>query len=49
MRNSRKRKSGKYVLDSNLKLKRYVYRKLRFQWSPTQIAETLKVDKYPQS
>ncbi len=45
-RNSRKRKLGKYVLDDNLKLKRYVYRKLRLQWSPTQIAETLKMD-YP--
>lgn len=45
-RNSRKRKLGKYVLDGNLKLKRYVYRKLRLQWSPTQIAETLKMD-YP--
>jgi len=46
VRNSRKRKSGKYVLDDNLKLKRYVYRKLRLKWSPTQIAETLEMD-YP--
>jgi len=45
-RNSGKRKAGKYVLDGNLRLKRYVYRKLRKKWSPTQIAETLKMD-YP--
>ena len=42
VRNSGKRKAGKYDLDDNLKLKRYVYRKLRKKWSPTQIAETLK-------
>jgi len=46
VRNSGKRKSGKYFLDRNITLKRYVYRKLRLQWSPTQIAETLKMD-YP--
>jgi len=46
VRNSRKRKEGRYVLDGNLKLKRYVYRKLRLKWSPTQIAETLEKD-YP--
>lgn len=46
VRNSRKRKSGKYILDSNLRLKRYVFRKLRLEWSPTQIVETLKMD-YP--
>lgn len=45
-RNSGKRKAGKYALNDNLKLKRYVYRKLRKKWSPTQIAETLKMD-YP--
>lgn len=46
VRNSSKRKGGKYVLDDNLRLKRYVYRKLRKKWSPTQIAEILKKD-YP--
>ncbi len=46
VRNSRKRKSGKYVLDDRLRLKRYVYRKLRLKWSPVQIAETLEKD-YP--
>ena len=46
VRNSKKRRAGQYVLDDNLKLKRYVYRKLRKKWSPTQIAETLKMD-YP--
>lgn len=46
IRNSRKRKYGMYFLDDNLKLKRYVFRKLRKKWSPTQIAETLKID-YP--
>ncbi len=46
VRNSRKRKDGKYVLDQHTKLKRYVYRKLRLKWSPVQIAETLEKD-YP--
>lgn len=46
VRNSRKRKAGKYTLDDNIRLKRYVYRKLRFKWSPDQIAKTLKTD-YP--
>ena len=46
VRNSRKRKAGKYVLDGHVRLKRYVYRKLRLKWSPVQIAETLKTD-YP--
>ncbi|MEK7762941.1 MAG: IS30 family transposase [Nitrospirota bacterium] len=46
VRNSGKRRAGKYDLDDNLRLKRYVYRKLRLKWSPTQIAETLKKD-YP--
>ena len=45
-RNSRKRKAGKYALDCETKLKRYVYRKLRLKWSPVQIAETLEKD-YP--
>lgn len=46
VRNSRKRKAGKYVLDERVTLKRYVYRKLRLKWSPVQIAEMLKKD-YP--
>ena len=46
IRNSRRRKAGKYVLDGHVRLKRYVYRKLRLKWSPVQIAETLKTD-YP--
>jgi len=46
IRNSRKRKSDKRKLDDSLKLKRYIYRKLRLKWSPTQIAETLEID-YP--
>jgi len=46
VRNSRKRKAGKYALDGQVKLKRYVYRKLRLKWSPVQIAQTLKKD-YP--
>ena len=45
-RNSSKRKAGKYALDDNLRLKRYVYRKLMLQWSPNQIAQILKKD-YP--
>ncbi len=46
VRNSRKRKAGKYAIDDNLQLKRYVYSKLRLKWSPTQIVKTLKKD-YP--
>lgn len=46
VRNSRKRRSGKYALDNSVKLKRYVYRKLRLKWSPVQIAETLESE-YP--
>lgn len=41
-RNSSKRKKGKYKLDNNVKLKKYVYAKLRIEWSPEQIAKTLK-------
>lgn len=41
-RNSRKRKAGKHKLDDHLKLKRYVYKKLRLKWSPVQIAKTMK-------
>ncbi len=46
VRNSSKRRGGKYALDNSVKLKRYVYRKLRHKWSPVQIAETLKSE-YP--
>jgi len=46
IRNSRKRKTDKRKLDDILKLKRYLYRKLRLKWSPAQIAETLEID-YP--
>lgn len=46
VRNSRKRRGGKYALDENVRLKRYVYRKLRLKWSPAQIVETLEKD-YP--
>ena len=46
LRNSRKRRGGKYALDDTVQLKRYVYRKLRLKWSPTQIAEILEKD-YP--
>ncbi len=37
VRNSRKRRGGKYALDDNIRLKRYVYRKLRLKWSPAQM------------
>ena len=46
VRNSRKRKVSKYVLDERVMLKRYVYRKLRLKWFPVQIAEMLEKD-YP--
>lgn len=46
VRNSRKRKAGKYILDSNEELRKYVYGKLRIQWSPVQIAQMLEKD-YP--
>ena len=45
-RNSSKRKSGKYILGENLKLKRYIHKKLRLKWSPAQIAKELPID-YP--
>lgn len=45
-RNASKRKIGKKVLNDNLKLKRYIYRKLRKKWSPEQIAKELPKD-YP--
>lgn len=43
LRNSRKRRLGNYVLDHKHQLKRYIYRKLRLKWSPTQIANTLEM------
>jgi len=43
-RNSKKRKRGKRKLDSDLRLKRYVYKKLRLKWSPVQIAKELEKD-----
>lgn len=46
VRNSRKRRAGKYTLDDSVKLKRYIYRKLRLKWSPVQIAENMKSE-YP--
>jgi len=45
-RNASKRKSGKFKLDSNQKLKQYIFRKLKLKWSPVQIAEELEKD-YP--
>jgi IS30 family transposase len=45
-RNSSKRKKGKTKLDKNIELKNYVYTKLRIEWSPEQIAKTLK-RRYP--
>lgn len=42
VRNSRRRKAGKYMLDQNNELRGYMYKKLRLKWSPTQIAELLK-------
>ena len=45
-RNSSKRKKGKRKLNYELKLKRYIYKKLRKKWSPKQIAKELEKD-YP--
>jgi len=45
-RNASKRKSGKSILEDNLKLKCYIYRKLRKKWSPEQVAKELYKD-YP--
>lgn len=44
IRNASKRKIGKNILSVNLKLKRYIYRKLRKRWSPEQIAKELPKD-----
>lgn len=46
-RNASKRKAGQKILVDNLKLKRYIYKKLRKKWSPEQIAKELPVD-YPE-
>ena len=40
-------RAGKNILDDHLKLKRYIYRKLRKKWSPEQIAKELPKD-YPE-
>ena len=45
-RNARKRKQDKRFLKTNIKLKRYIYKKLRLKWSPVQIAKELEKD-YP--
>lgn len=45
-RNAAKRKSGRYKLNGNPELWRYIRRKLKKKWSPKQIAEELKID-YP--
>ena len=45
-RNLSKRKKGKRKLNHELRLKRYIYKKLRKKWSPRQIAEELEID-YP--
>jgi len=45
-RNASKRKSGKFRLDDNQCLKRYIYKKLKLKWSPVQIAKELEKD-YP--
>ena len=46
-RNASKRKADKRILNDRLKLKRYIYEKLRKKWSPEQIAKELSVD-YPE-
>jgi len=45
-RNASKRKSGKFRLNDNTKLWRYIFKKLRKKWSPRQIAEEVEKD-YP--
>lgn len=45
-RNSSKRKKGKRILNVEIELKQYVYKKLRKKWSPGQIAKELEID-YP--
>ncbi|MBU1706186.1 IS30 family transposase [Patescibacteria group bacterium] len=46
VRNARKRKKNKRMLNNRTRLKRYVYKKLRKKWSPVQIVKELKTD-YP--
>ena len=43
-RNAGKRKSGKFRLNDEQDLKRYLYRKLKLKWSLVQIAEELEKD-----
>src|SRR3990167_4275983 len=38
-RNASKRKAGKFRLNGEHDLKRYVYKKLKLKWSPVQIAK----------
>ena len=45
-RNAGKRKSGKFRLNDEQDLKRYLYRKLKLKWSLVQMAEELEKD-YP--
>ena len=45
-RNAGKRKSGKFRLNNEMDLWRYIYKKLKHKWSPVQIAEELELD-YP--
>jgi len=47
VRNASKRKVGKNILNKHVKLKCYIYRKLRKKWSPEQIAKELPKD-YPE-
>lgn len=46
LRNASKRKAGKYRLNKEKKLWKYIRRKLKLKWSPRQIAEELEID-YP--
>ena len=46
LRNMRKRKRGKFLLDKNRELQEYVYEKLRLKWSPVQVVEMMGKD-YP--
>ncbi|MFH2018638.1 MAG: IS30 family transposase [bacterium] len=45
-RNARKRRRGKSKLNGCRRLRRYIFTKIRLQWSPVQIAESLKTE-YP--
>jgi IS30 family transposase len=45
-RNAAKRKAGKHRLNDELKLWKYIRKKLKKKWSPRQIAEELEMD-YP--